>query len=409
MKIWLKLLLGIAAGILAAIFFPDRWSDIKIIEQLSTVAINLGRYILFPLVFFSVATGIHSLIHKKRVLGIIGRTGLYMVITSALLSLFGTISVILLSPERIPVFVQESTRMNLPGFYETILSIFPRNFFEVVFQNGNQILPVFIMAVLIGFNMNFDKVITRSAIQLFESLTGIFQHINSFIIELSGFFMIPMAWYVTEQIINTPETSLFRQMLFAVAADILIIVFIIYPIIIYFAAGKKNPYKWIYAALAPALAALASGDSLFCLGLQLKNSSENMGSKKEAGSVSLPLLAVFGKAGTAMITGIAFIVILKSYSSLGLNLSGIIWVSTFAFLSSFIVGPFPGTGVFVAVSLLCTIYGRGIEEGYLILKPVLPVLFSVSVLIDTMTNSLISFIVSKKTGLHEDVPAEKFR
>lgn len=409
MKIWLKLLLGIAAGILAGIFFPDKWSNIIIIEQLSTVAINLGRYILFPLVFFSVATGIHTLIHKKRVLGVINRTVLYMIITSALLSLFGTISVLLLSPERIPVFIQESSRMKLPGFHETILSIFPRNFFEVIFQNGNQILPIFVMAVLIGFNMNFDKVITRSAIQLFESLSGIFHHINSFIIELSGFFMVPMAWFITEQIINTPETALFKQMLFAIAADILIIIFIIYPIIIYFAVGKKNPYKWIYAALSPALAALASGDSLFCLGLQLKNSSENMGSKKEAGAVSLPLLAVFGKAGTAMITGIAFIVILKSYSSLGLTLSGIIWVSTFAFLSSFIVGPFPGTGVFVAVSLLCSIYGHGIEEGYLILKPVLPILFSVSVMMDTMTNSLISMIVSRKTGLHEDVPVAKVR
>jgi Na+/H+-dicarboxylate symporter len=409
MKIWLKLLLGIAAGILAALFFPDKLSNILVIEQLSTVAINIGRYIIFPLVFFSVATGIHTLIQKKRVFGVLSRTVLYMIIASALLSVFGTVSVLLLSPERIPVFIQESSRMNLPGFYETILSIFPRNFFEAIFQNGNHILPVFVMAVLIGFNMNFDKVITRAAIQLFESLTGIFRHINSFIIELSGFLMVPMAWYITEQILNTAETSLFKQMLFAIAADILIVIFIIYPIIIYFAAGRKNPYKWIYSALAPALAALASGDSLFSLSLQLKNSPESMGSKKEAGTVSLPLLAVFGKAGTAMITGVAFIVILKSYSSLGLNLSGVIWVSTFAFLSSFIVGPFPGTGVFVAVSLLCSIYGRGIEEGYLILKPVLPILFSVSVMLDTMTNSLISFIVSRNTGLHNDIPTDKFK
>ena len=409
MKIWLKLLIGITAGVLLAFFFPDAWSNITIIEQISTIAINIGRYTLFPLVFFSVITGVHTLIQKKKVFGLFSRTIIYMVIINALLSIFGTISVLLLSPERIPVFIQESSRVNLPNFYETILSIFPSNFFSVVLQNGNHILPLFIMAVLIGFNMNFDKVITRAATQVFESLTGIFFHINSFIIELMGFFMIPMAWFITEQIINTAEIELFRQMLIAIAADVLIIIFIIYPIIIYFAAGKKNPYKWIYAALAPTLAAVASGNSLFCLGIQMKNSSENMGSKREAGSVSLPILAVFGKAGTAMITGVTFIVILKSYSSLGLNLSGVIWVSTFAFLSSFIVGPFPGSGVFVAVSLLCGIYGRGIEEGYLILKPILPILFSVSVLLDTLTNSIISMLVSKRVGLYEEVPAAKFR
>ncbi|MDC7226215.1 MAG: cation:dicarboxylase symporter family transporter [Spirochaetales bacterium] len=409
MKIWLKLLIGTIAGILAAFFLPDAWSNILIIEQLSTVAINIGRYILFPLVFFSVVTGIHTLIQKKKAGGILGRSVLYMVIISALLSVFGTVSVLLLSPERIPVFIQESSHIDLPGFYETIQTIFPKNFFSVIFQDGNQILPLFMMAVLIGFNMNFDKVITRPSVQLFESLAGVFRHINSFIIELMGFFMFPMAWFITEQIISTAEIEVFRQMLFAILADIMILVFIIYPIILYFVTGRRNPYKWIYAALAPTLAALASGDSLFSLSLQMKNSSANMGSKPEASSVSLPLLAVFGKAGTAMITGISFIVILKSYSSLGLNLSGVIWVSTFAFLSSFIVGPFPGTGVFVSVSLLCSIYGRGIEEGYLILKPVLPILFSASVMMDSLTTSLISMVVSRNTELHEEIPFGKFK
>ena len=409
MKIWLKLLIGTSVGILAGIFFPETWSDLKIIEQLSSLAINIGRYALFPLVFFTVVTGIHTLVQKKKVLGLMSRTVIYMIIVSAVLAIFGTVSVLLISPERIPVFIEESARVSQQGFYNTLLTIFPRNFFSAILQNGDQILPVFIMAVLIGFNMNFDKVVTRAAVQLFESVSAIFYHINSFIIELMGFFMVPMAWYITEQIINTSEIELFRQMLFAITADVLIIIFIIYPVILYFITGRKNPYKWIYAALAPSIAAIASGDSLFCLGLQIKNSSENMGGRKETGSVSLPLLAVFGKAGTAMITGVSFIVILKSYSSLGLNLSGVIWVSAFAFLSSFIVGPFPGTGVFVAVSLLCGIYGRGIEEGYLILKPVLPILFSVSVMIDTLTNSLISMVVSRNTGLYEEVPAVKFR
>ncbi len=409
MKIWLKLLIGTFVGILAGLFFPETWSDLKIIEQLSVLAINIGRYALFPLVFFTVVTGIHTLVQKKKVFGLMSRTVIYMVIVSAILAVFGSVSVLLISPERIPVFIEESAKVTQQGFYNTLLAIFPRNFFSVILQNGDQILPIFIMAVLVGFNMNFDKVVTRAAVQLFESVSGIFYHINSFIIELMGFFMVPMAWYITEQIINTSEIELFKQMLFAITADVLIIIFIIYPVILYFITGRKNPYKWIYAALAPSIAAVASGDSLFCLGLQIKNSSENMGSRKETGAVSLPLLAVFGKAGTAMITGVSFIVILKSYSSLGLNLSGVIWVSTFAFLSSFIVGPFPGSGVFVAVSLLCGIYGRGIEEGYLILKPVLPILFSVSVMIDTLTNSLISMIVSRNIGLHEEVPAGKFR
>ncbi|MBI9107280.1 MAG: dicarboxylate/amino acid:cation symporter [Spirochaetales bacterium] len=408
MKIWLKLFIGIIVGVLLGIFIPEAWTNLELIEKLSYLSVSLGRYILFPLVFFSVITGIYTLSRNKKTTVLFGKTIFYMVATSALLSIIGTLSVLLLSPERIPVFIEENAPVNLPGFYETLLTIFPRNFFAAVFQDGNHILPLFIMAILVGFNLNFDKVITRAAVQFFESMSGIFYHINSFIIELMGFFVIPMAWFLTEQIRNTAEIDLFRQMLLAIAADILLIIFIIYPIIIYFILGKKNPYKWIYGAIAPALAAAVSGDSLFCLGLQIKNSRENMGSKPEAGSVNLPLLAIFGRGGTAMITAVAFIVILKSYSSLGLNLSGVIWVAAFSFLASFIVGPFPGSGFFVSVSLLCSIYGKGIEEGYLILKPILPILFSVSVLLDTMTNSLVSMIGSKRAGLQEDIPIRKF-
>lgn len=409
MKIWIKLLIGITAGILSGFFVPETWYDISVIEKLSTLAINIGRYTLFPLVFFTVITGIHRLVQQRKVFPLLSRTILYMVVISAVLSVFGTLSVLLLSPERIPVFVQESSQTIPRSFYEIMLDIFPRNFFSALIGSGDQILPIFIMAILIGFNMNFDKVISRSASQLFDSLSGIFRHINSFVIELMGFFMIPMAWFITDQIISTSEIELFRQMLLAITVDLVIVIFILYPIIIYFVTGRKNPYKWIYAALAPALAAAASGDTLFSLGLQIKNSSGNMGSSREAGAVSLPVLAVFGRAGTAMITGAAFIVILKSYSSLGLNFSGILWVSAFSFLSSFILGPFPGTGVFISVSLMCSIYGKGIEEGYLILKPVLPVLFSISVMLDILTNSIISMLAARKSGLHTDIPAARFK
>ncbi len=152
MKIWLKLLIGIVAGIFAGIFIPHSWLDLKVIENLSTLAINIGRYAIFPLVFFSVATGIHSLVQKKMTMGLISRTILYMVIVSAVLSVFGTLSVLLLSPERIPVFIEENTKIVLPGFFDILFTVFPRNFFKVVIQNGDQLFPVFIMAVLIGFN-----------------------------------------------------------------------------------------------------------------------------------------------------------------------------------------------------------------------------------------------------------------
>ncbi|MDC7124399.1 MAG: cation:dicarboxylase symporter family transporter [Spirochaetales bacterium] len=402
MKVWLKLLIGTTIGVLLAIILPENWVNITALEKTSNIAISIGRYILFPLVLFSVIISIHNLIVKKQVAGVLLRTILYAAIISAFLAIFGSLSVLLLSPERIPVIIQESVKTDLPSFYDTLSAIFPKNFFYAIFQNGDRILPIFVMAVLIGFNLNFNKIIVRPAVQITESLSSIFKQINSFIIELCGLFIIPMAWFTTVQIMNTPELELFKQMLLALAIDTAIIILVLYPIILYFAAGKKNPYKMIFEAIAPAIAGLASGDSLFGLSVQIKNCSDKTKKNNDVSSVSLPLLSFFGKAGTAMITGAAFIVILKSYSSLGVTVSGVIWVSVFAFLSSFAIGAFPGSGVLVSVTLLCTLYGKGIEEGYLILKPILPILFSLSVMLDTLTNSLITLVISHRADSNKD-------
>ena len=289
----------------------------------------------------------------------------------------------------------------LPDIFETVKAVFPRNFFMALFSNGDMLLPIFVLAVLLGFNMNFNKMLTRPAVQIVDAFSGIFRHLNSFIIEFSGLLIIPIAWFLTEQIIATQELALFKQMLTAILIDIVFIIFIVFPIIIYFTMGKKNPYKWIVAALAPALAALASGDSLYSLSYQMKNSKENMKANTEVSSFNLPFLAIFGKAGTAMISSIAFIVILKSYSSLGITLSGVLWVSLLSFIVSFFIGTFPGSGVLVSVALLCSFYGRGIEEGYLLLSPIMPILLSLSVMLDTITNSLLNLIISYRAGLHQ--------
>lgn len=401
MKIWLKLFIGITLGILAGFFLPETWTKIEVLENFATITVNIGRYVVFPLVLFCLISGVNTLIQKKRVLKVFLRTLLYTLISGAILSLFGAFSVLLLSPKRIPVISQETMVTILPDIFETVKAVFPRNFFMALFSNGDMLLPIFVLAVLLGFNMNFNKMLTRPAVQIVDAFSGIFRHLNSFIIEFSGLLIIPIAWFLTEQIIATQELALFKQMLTAILIDIVFIIFIVFPIIIYFTMGKKNPYKWIVAALAPALAALASGDSLYSLSYQMKNSKENMKANTEVSSFNLPFLAIFGKAGTAMISSIAFIVILKSYSSLGITLSGVLWVSLLSFIVSFFIGTFPGSGVLVSVALLCSFYGRGIEEGYLLLSPIMPILLSLSVMLDTITNSLLNLIISYRAGLHQ--------
>ena len=100
-------------------------------------------------------------------------------------------------------------------------------------------------------------------------------------------------------------------------------------------------------------------------------------------------------------------VIINSYSSLGITVSQVLWVLLYSFLFSFLTGPFPGLGVVVSLSALCGIYGKGLEDGFLILKPIFPLLISFSVFLDMVTAALVSLLVAKHEKLlKETSPTE---
>ncbi|MBT3274909.1 MAG: dicarboxylate/amino acid:cation symporter, partial [Spirochaetales bacterium] len=57
MKIWIKLLVGGIVGVLLGIFLPRQESVFDLFAYLTELAINVGRYAIFPLILFGLAMG----------------------------------------------------------------------------------------------------------------------------------------------------------------------------------------------------------------------------------------------------------------------------------------------------------------------------------------------------------------
>jgi aerobic C4-dicarboxylate transport protein len=408
MKVWIKLLAGGIIGLLLGMFLPIEDSGYEVFSYLSNLVLNIGRYAIFPLIFFSLAIGTFELKTEKKVLKIYGRTFLYMVATTALLALVGAISVLLMSPERIPIVIEEELVFNRSGITDIFLQIFPRNLFNVFGGDGRYLLPLCFLSFFLGLNFTFDRLVTRPAVQFFDSMARIFYHINTFVLEIMGLGMVVLSAFLVQQSIGAPEIGLHKQLLLVLCIDASIVLFGIYPGLLFLLTEKKNPYRWLYAVLAPAIAGLVSGDGYFTLGFSIRNGKENLGIPRKIGSTTFPLFALFGRAGTAMVSAVSFIVIINSYSSLGITALDLFWVILFSFLVSFTLGGVPGAGAFVALSSLCAAYGGGYEEGYLILKPVAPVLVSVAVLLDVTTASFASMLVARHEKMQADVDIKEF-
>jgi hypothetical protein len=103
-----------------------------------------------------------------------------------------------------------------------------------------------------------------------------------------------------------------------------------------------------------------------------------------------------------MVAASAFIVIIKSYSSLGIAASDVFAIGVRAFVISFLLARHPGDGAYTALAVLCQGYGRGFEAGYLILKPIAFYLIAIGTFLDVMINTFASYAIARASGFQED-------
>jgi Na+/H+-dicarboxylate symporter len=342
--------------------------------------------------------GTFELKREKKLLPVYGRMILYLLLSAVLLIILGVLSVLIFSPERIPILIEEEIALQIPGFKEILLSLFPENLFQVLVGGGHFLLPVIVLAFLLGINLNFDLRLTSPVVQLFDALNRVFYHINSLLAELFGLAMVVIA-ASSMIVLGHEDFALFKQILIILGIDSGLIIFAIYQGLLYLLGGRTNPYRWLYAVIGPALTAFFTRDEYLAIGMLVKHGKENLGVPRRVGTAVYPLFAFFGRAGTALVTSASFLLVLSSYSSLEITMMQVFTTCGFTLLISLALGSVPGMGAFVALSMLCSVFGKGLQEGYLILKPIAPLLISFGVLLDVVTSAFVSLLISK----HEDV------
>ena len=408
MKIWIKILIGTILGIFLGNFLPPSAERLELFDFISQVSIRIGSYVVFPLVFFSLAAGTFELKQEKKLFSVYLRILLYLLLSTFLLILIGVLSVLIFSPERIPIIIEGEEALRLPGLKEILEAVFPKNLFQVLVGSGEVMLPLIFLAFLLGINLSFDLRITALVTQFLDTMNRIFYHINSLVVELFGFALLLItASFVLN--LKTYDLGLYEQVLIILALDCALVVFAVYPGLFYLlGGGKHNPYKWLYAVIAPALTAFFTGDPYLSIGMLAKHGKENLGVPRRLGSAVYPLFAYFGRAGTAMIAAVSFILILKSYSSLEISFAQVIWTIGFSLLISLALGPVPGMGAFAAISTLCAVFGKGLQEGYLILKPIAPLLIGFGVLLDVLTSAFVSFLIAGHESIREETEPADF-
>lgn len=408
MRIWLKYIIGIAAGLASVFIFPASTAQSQAaLNFFVEIVLRFGRYTLLPVLFFSVAVSFFKLREEK----LLAKTSLWtfgvIAASSLALMILGLASALIVRLPRIPITTEKASETVVFAWQTLITSIFPYSGFESLL-NGAYLLPCFIFAGLAGAGVASDRTESRAAISLFDSLSKVAYIVMSFFIEILAVGMIALMCRWTLDISAALRSGVYTGLIALLTADLLLVALVLYPLVLRLLCHDIHPYRVLYASVCPFLTAFISGDTNLTLALNLRHGKESLGIRRRTNAFSLPMFSIFGRGGAAMVQSIGFILILRSYSSLGIHVSDVLWIAAVSFALSFALAEIPAGGPFTAITVMCLLYGRGFEPGYLLLKGAAPVICAYAAGTDCLTALFGSYIVAVKTKMIHHQELRKF-
>ena len=397
MKVWIKYLIGVALGVLAAFILPiENAAFARAIAFLTELFIRVGRYVVVPLLFNSAIVAVCKLRTSKLLLKTTGLTFLIIVASSLILTLVGLASILLVKLPRIPITVDVATdafHLDVKGM---ILSMFPYSGFEAL-REGSFLLVCLVFAFIIGWESASEETAFKPVFALADSLSNLFYNIANFFTEIMSILCIAIVCYWTIDFRNVIEPGIYTPMVIMFLVDFVIIAGIIYPVILHFVCHDPHPYKVLYASIAPLILSFFGGDSNLVIPLANRHLRDSLGIRRRCRGFTYPMFSIFARGGSALVATISFILIWRSYSSLRIPVADIMWIFSLSFGLSFLLGGIPSGGAFVLLTILCSKYARGFETSFLLLKPASMVICSFAALFDTLTAMVGSYIVAVKT------------
>ena len=390
-------MIGLALGLLAAFILPtENAAFASAVAFLTELFIRVGRYVVVPLLFTSAIVAVNKLRSSKLLLKTTLLTVLIIVVSSLILTFVGLISILIVKLPRIPITVDVATdafNLDVKGM---ILSLFPYSGFEAL-KEGSFLLVSLVFAFIIGWESASEETAFKPVFALSDSFSNLFYNIANFFTEIMAILCIAIVCYWTMDFRTVIEPGIFTPMVIMFLVDFVIVAGIIYPLILRFVCHDPHPYKVLYASLAPLILSFFSGDSNLVIPLANRHLRDSLGIRRRCRGFTYPMFSIFARGGAALVSTISFILIWRSYSSLSIPVTDILWIFGLSFGLSFLLGGIPSGGAFVLLTIICSKYARGFETSVLLLKPASMIICSFAALFDTLTAMVGSYIVAVKT------------
>lgn len=343
--IFIGLALGIVVGML---LMGHQEIAAEYIKPFGVLFLNLIKFIVVPIVLFSIMNGVISMKDIKKVGSIGGKTIVYYMCTTMIAVAIGLAlaNIFKGSFPQISTSGLEYTPAEAPGFIDTIINIFPSNVIEPM--ASATMLQVIVMALLFGFGAIVAGEKGEAFGKFIESAGEVSMKVMEFIIKLSPIGVFCLIVPVVAE--NGPQILGSLAMVLLVAY----IGYILHAVIVYSTTVRGlagiTPAKFFKGMFPAIIMAFSSASSVGALPLNLE-CVQKLGAKKEVASFVLPLGATINMDGTAIYQGVCAIFIAACYG-INLTFSQQIVIILTATLASIGTAGVPGSGMIMLAMVL---------------------------------------------------------
>lgn len=348
--IFIGLLVGIAAGV-GLMYIPGGGNIASgYIKPFGTIFLNLLKFIVVPIVMFSIASGVISMQDISRVGSVGGKTVVYYMCTTA----FAVLMALLLATgakslglfHALKTSGLEFTPPQGQSLMTTIVNIFPSNAVAPLAEAN--MLQVIVISLFIGFGILLAGEKGLVAAQIVDSFNEVSMKIMDLIIKLSP---IGVACLICPVIVENGPS---------IVADLITVLlvayvgYILHALIVYSltvkAMGGVSPVAF-FKGMAPAMMmAFSSASSVGTLPFTLE-CTERLGARRDVSSFVLPLGATINMDGTAIYQGVCAVFIASAFG-IDLTVGQMITIVLTATLASIGTAGVPGAGMVMLAMVL---------------------------------------------------------
>ena len=366
MQIFIALILAILVGLLIQSHADFANSYIK---PFGTIFLNLVKFIVVPIVLFSIMCGIISMSDIRKV-GAIGlKTVCFYLCTTAFAVTVGLIGGNLFKG-LFPVVATTDLSYEAAAstsFMDTLVNIFPSNFVSPMVEAN--MLQIIVMAILLGFSIILVGEKNIRVVNAFNDLNDIFMKCMELILKLSPIGVFCLLCPVIAS--NGPAIIGSLAMVLLAAY----ICYIVHAVVVYSITvktmGGMSPVKFFKAIMPAALNAFGTCSSSATIPISKQCVEEELGVSNKITSITIPLGATvnmdavsilmsfmimfFANACGINVSISMMIIILLANVLLSVGTPGIPGgaIASFAALATMAGLPAGVMGVYISINTLC--------------------------------------------------------